>query len=68
MTSNAHSPAFGRNQRNPPATATVPELRAGLPGNAGRQNRRSLNQADLAWRDDRRAVTVGNEAPVWQDR
>jgi hypothetical protein len=26
------------------------------------------NWADIACRDDRGAVTVGNEAPVWQGR
>jgi len=29
---------------------------------------KSAHKADLAWRDDRGAVTVGNEAPVWQGR
>ena len=38
--------------------------------NTGRvqRNRRAYLSADIACRDNRGAVTVGNEAPVWQDR
>jgi hypothetical protein len=36
MTRNAPSPAFGRNPEDRSRTARIPELRAGLPGNARR--------------------------------